>query len=620
MCGISGFINQNQEKVNEQNLDQMLQSQNHRGPDYQGKLYFSNAGFAHNRLSLLDLSSAGNQPFENENYVLVFNGEIYNFIQLKQELLAVTYTSTSDTAVLFRALIEWGVDKTVKKLKGMFAFSWYNKNTQELYLVRDRLGIKPLFYSLDNHHTLWFASEIKAILAVVATQPNPVKVLYSSLGVLERSRKSTAWDNINQVEPGTYIYYNNKNIEEIKYYSVFDTVNQATYNRLNQSSVNDVLSEFENLFAQSVKSMSISDAPMGAFVSGGIDSSIIAKYAIQNNQNLKLFTANVIGKHSEFEDAKDLAKSLNKPLFDYPYQKEMALRDWARVTWHYEAPIVVHFNAIPFSNVAKLAFDHQVKAVLTGEGSDELFLGYSGLITKRYSKFLNLPYTILDKTYSKIPKLKSFLTNTGGSQDLLGVFRKGAQNFTNEIFYDQGKSVYDFVPKNKTDEHLQTAIMLNEHLVSLLWRNDRMGMIHSIESRFPFLDEDIIAFAMNLPTKFKIKKTLKFHNYKHPFLIDKFLVRKLAASKLPPNLVNKVKKGFPVDGLRNIKVDPVFFKNGTLIEILQLTQDQLIYMCNTTPNYLTSILAAVEIWAKLFIEKKSIDEVDLLVQKYCKII
>lgn len=620
MCGISGFINQNKEKVNEQNLDQMLQIQNHRGPDYQGKLYLGSVGFAHNRLSLLDLSNAGNQPFENDNYVLVFNGEIYNFQELKKELLAVTYASTSDTAVLFQALIEWGVAKTVKKLKGMFAFSWYNKTTQEMYLVRDRLGIKPLFYGFDNHKTLWFASEIKAILAVVETTPNPVKVLYSSLGVLERSRKNTAWDAIKQVEPGNYIYINNKNLEEVKYYTVFDTVNEITYNRLNQSSVKDVLSEFENLFDQSVKSMCISDAPLGAFVSGGIDSSIIAQYAVKNNANLKLFTANVIGKHSEFEDAKDLAKSLNKDLFDYSYQKEMALRDWVKVTWHYESPLVVHFNAIPFSNVAKLAFDHQVKAVLTGEGSDELFLGYSGLITKRYSNILNLPYTILDKIYNKIPKLKSFLTNTGGSQDLLTVYKKSAENFTNEIFYNQGKSVYDFVPKNKKDEHLQTAIMLHEHLVSLLWRNDRMGMIHSIESRFPFLDEDIIAFAMNLPTKFKIGKTFKFHNYKHPFLMDKYLVRKLAENKLPPNLVNKVKKGFPIDGLRNIKVDPIFFHNGTILQILQLTQDQLKYMCVTTPNYLTSILAAVEIWAKLFIEKKSIDEVDLLVQKYCKII
>jgi len=620
MCGISGFVNQSNKIIEEQNLDILLKQQHHRGPDFQGKLYLGNAGFTHNRLSLLDLSSAGNQPFENENYVLVFNGEIYNFLQLKQELSATEYSSSSDTAVLFQALLEWGVAKTVKKLKGMFAFSWFNKNTQEIYLVRDRLGIKPLFYCLDDKQTLWFASEVKAILGVVNCKPNPIKVLYSSLGILERSRKNTAWDDIKLVEPGTYIYLKNQNIEEVKYYSVYDTVDENTYNRLYKSNTKDVLSEFENLFEQSVHSMSVSDAPMGAFVSGGIDSSIIAKYATQSNANLKLFTANVIGKHSEFEDAKELAQSLNKELFDYPYQKEMALRDWAKVTWHYEAPIVVHFNAIPFSNVAKLAFDHQVKAVLTGEGSDELFLGYSGLLTKRYNKFLNFPYTVLDKTYSKIPKLKSFLTNTGGSQDLLGVFRKSAQNYSNELFYDQGQSVYNFIEKNKKDEHLQTAIMLHEHLVSLLWRNDRMGMIHSIESRFPFLDEDIVSFAMNLPTKFKIGKTFKLYNYKHPFLIDKYLVRKLAENQLPSNLVNKVKKGFPVDGLRNIKVDSMFFKNGTIVEILQLSQTELNYMCHTTPNYLISILASVEIWAKLFVEKKSIEEVDILVQKHCKII
>lgn len=616
MCGISGFINRSQSKIPEGKLDVMLQLQTHRGPDFQGKLYFGNAGFAHNRLSLLDLSASGNQPYEDENFVLIYNGEIYNYLELKKELSNVVYHSTSDTAVLFQALKEWGVEKTTTKIKGMFAFSWYHKQTQELFLVRDRLGIKPLFYGIDKQNTLWFASEIKAILGVTDAKPNAFKVLFSGLGVLERSRKDTAWDTIKHVEPGTILCINATEIVEKKYYSVYETINETTYNRLNKSSITEVVEEFHHLFDNSVRSMCMSDAPMGSFVSGGVDSSIITQYAVNNVADLKLFTANVIGKHSEFEDAKILAKTLNKELFDYPFQKQMALRDWAKVTWHYESPIVVHFNAIPFSNVSQLAREHQVKAVLTGEGSDELFLGYPGLLTKRYNSLLKFPYTFIDSFYNKIPKLKKFISDTGGSQDLLGVFRKSAQNYTNEIFYNEGLTAYDFLPNNKREEHLETARMLQEHLVSLLWRNDRMGMIHSIESRFPFLDEDILAFGMNLPVKFKIGQTSKFHNYKHPFLIDKYIVRKLSENKLPKSLVYKKKNGFPVEGLRSIKVNPQFFYNGTIIDILQLSLQQINFMCNNNPNYLISILASVEIWAKLFIEKKSVEEVDELIQKY----
>lgn len=616
MCGISGFFNPNALTISETQLDQLAQPQVHRGPDYLGKYYNQYVGFAHNRLSLLDLSANGNQPFEDENFVLVFNGEIYNYLQIKAELPPKAYTSTSDTAVLFHALATWGIDKTVKKIKGMFAFSWFNKNTQELYLVRDRLGIKPLFYTIDSQQTLWFASEVKAILQTVSVEANPFKVLFSSLGNLERSRYATAWDAINQVEPGTYIRYSNGKLDISAYYSILETVDQTTYSRLTKSSLNDVLHEFEHLIDYSVKSMSVSDAAMGSFVSGGIDSSLISHYAVQHNADLKLFTANVLGKHSEFEDAQLLAKTLNKNLYDYKFEKEMALRDWVKVTWHYESPIVVHFNAIPFSNVAQLTREHQVKAVLTGEGSDELFLGYPKLLTKRYERFIKLPYSILDFFYSKVPKLNQYITNTGGSQDLMGVFQKGAQNFSNQLFLDEVKKTYDFVPLKKRGEHLETAKMLHEHLVSLLWRNDRMGMMYSVESRFPFLDEDVIAFGMNLPTQFKIGRTAKLHNIKHPFLVDKFIVRKLAEKNLPNALVYKQKNGFPLHGLRDMIVQPEFFDQSTIAEVMQLTQAQIRYMCTHEWNYLTSILAAVEIWCKLFVERKSIEAVEALVLKH----
>jgi asparagine synthase (glutamine-hydrolysing) len=619
MCGISGFINFDNNKIDVEVLNKMLEYQVHRGPDASGIYYNNYVGFAHNRLSLLDLSSNGNQPFEKDNFVLTYNGEIYNYLELKKQLPDYQYKSTSDTEVLFNALKEWGVEKTVKKLQGMFAFSWYDKTKNELTLVRDRLGIKPLFFAFDSEKNYFFASELKSILVASKFDVNYTKVLYSSLGILEKSRKETAWENISLVKPGHFVTISSKGLIEQEYYNIIDTVSEAEYNRFDKMKMSDVLPEFDTLFSDSVKKMLISDASMGAFVSGGIDSSLIATYAKRHNSNIKLFTANVLGKYSEFEDAKLLAKSLELPLYDYKFEKEMALRDWAKVTWHYESPVVVHFNAMPFSNVSMLTREHNVKAVLTGEGADELFLGYPKLLTRRYDQFIKLPYNFLNTVYGKIPKLREYVSKTGGSQDLHGVFDLASQNFTRQMIREKSIDKYGFLNPKKQKEQYLTAQMLQEGIVSLLWRNDRMGMIHSVESRFPFLDETILAFAMNLPSKFKIGYTNKFYNYKHPFLIDKLIVRKLAENKLPNQLVYKKKNGFPVYSLRNTHVHPDFFIDGVVQKIFNLTNDQLNYMCRCTNNYNTALLASVEIWAKLFIKNESIETVTEEIFKYIQI-
>ena len=620
MCGISGFINYSNQTIELKHLEKMLSIQQHRGPDFQGIYYNGFVGFAHNRLSLLDLTNQGNQPFEDNEFVLVYNGEIYNYQELKKELPAFNYQSSSDTAVLFQALKVWGIDKTVSKIQGMFAFTWYNKTTRELVLVRDRIGIKPLYYGIDNNKNYWFSSEIKAILAVNDFKPNAFKVLFSSLGSLEKSRSETAWDSIHHVKPGTYITINEKGITEKIYYTLASTIDEKEYRRLESLKFSDVVAELDYLFDSSVKKMIASDATMGAFVSGGIDSSLIALYGAKHQPDFKLFTANVVGDYSELEDAKLLATTLNKELFDFSFEKDMAIRDWAKATWHYESPIVVHFNAIPFSNVSQLAYKHNVKAVLTGEGADELFLGYPKLLTRKYDNFIKSPYDFLNFIYSKVPKLLPYINKTGGSQDILALFEQASNNFTRQIIRDETIRNYDFLPEKKKQELYLTKQMLNEQIVSLLHRNDRMGMMHSIESRFPFLDEAIIAFAMNLPTKFKIRSTSKFYNYKHPFLLDKSIVRKLADNKLPRQLTRKKKSGFPSYALRNATVKPDFFKNGHISDIMQLDSKQIKYMCSNFNNYNTALLASVEIWCKLFIENESVEKVSHLIGDSIRIV
>lgn len=608
MCGIAGYINLNGQSISQAVLHEMAEVQEHRGPDARGVFWDHHVGMAHNRLSLLDLSVNGNQPFEDADHVLVYNGEIYNYKELRNALPGRKYRSTSDTEVLFWALKEWGVDRTLQQLRGMFAFAWYSRHDHSLVLARDHLGIKPLFVGREGS-TVWFASEVKALLAVHAFEVNPLKVLFSALGVLEKSRYETAWPSIHQVRPGTYQTIREGSSSESTYFSLTGKVAQDTWQRLDRASREDVIAEFDHLFDQSVKRMLISDAPMGAYVSGGIDSSLIAWYAVRQQRQLKLFTANVLGKYSEFSDAQALAQSLRQPLFDYPFAKEMALRDWARVTWHYESPLVVHFNAVPFSNVSGLARQEQVKAVLTGEGSDELFLGYPSLLTRRYDALIRSPFTLLQRLYGLIPKLRSYVQREEGSAGLLPVFEQAAQNFTRQLLREEGMHAYDFLPKKLQREQYLTAQMMQEGIGSLLWRNDRMGMIHSVEARFPFLDEDVVAFAFNLPVKYKIGRTARIHNIKHPFLIDKWIVRKLAEGKLPSSLVNKNKNGFPTYGLRHMSVAPGFFEGGVLANWLELTNAQISYLCRQHPRYHVALLAAVEIWCQLFVAKKRIETV-----------
>ncbi|EDO28991.1 predicted protein [Nematostella vectensis] len=428
MCGISGFYNLNKSSIKKEFLSDMIDVQNHRGPDSNNFYYNNHIGLAHNRLSLIDLSDNAIQPFYTDEYVLVYNGEIYNFLELKKELPKVAYESSSDTEVLFYCLQFWGIEKTLEKIQGMFAFAWYNINSDELILVRDRIGIKPLFYGVDSNSCLWFASEVKTIQKVTNFKPDPIQMLMSPIGgIAEKSRKKTLWKDLFTLTPGCFIVVKGGKLYKKEYFNTTSLVNEKEYMRLSGLSLEDVTVEFGSIFNDSVKRLLISDAPMGAFVSGGIDSSLIASYASKHNSNLKLFTANVVGRYSEFNNATELSNVLGKKLYHYNFEKEMAIRDLVKVTWHYESPLVVHFNALPFSNISKIASEQKVKAVLTGEGADELFLGYPRLLTNRYKKLINFPYTILNKIYNSFSPLKSYLNSSVGSAGLSSLYELSAQ-------------------------------------------------------------------------------------------------------------------------------------------------------------------------------------------------
>lgn len=612
MCGIAGAYNRNGGRVSRALVEGIGSSMDHRGPDNFGVVEMDKICFSHNRLSLLDLSAAANQPFKNDDYVLVYNGEIYNFREIGRRLVreyGVEFRTSSDTEVLFYSLIHEGIHRSLEQIRGMFAFAFYDKSKDELFLARDRLGIKPLYYNERNGLFCW-SSEIKALAKSMRLGLDPVRTLFSINGIAEKSGEYTMFEKVVPVKPGTWVKVSAKSdgIESHTYYKPIDDFDPDLYRELDALPRSAVLDMFEGILVDSIRSVLVSDAPLGAFVSGGIDSGLISSVAREFYPDLKLFTSDVVGPNSEIEDARALADHLGLELFPHQFRPEMMLSDWAEVTYAYECPLVIHANAMPFANVARLAREAKVKAVLTGEGADELFLGYPRLLTRRYEGLAKAPIDSAMALYRIVPGLKDYLFPNPKAR-VVDFVNQLVQGFEKPRFSDVRSEKLSFLSDSKRKEQYQTLDMLSDHLVTLLHRNDRMGMMSSIEARFPFLDERLVKFAISLPARFKIGRSVRLHNYKHPFLVDKWIVRKTAKNYLPERIVSKKKMGFPMTGLKAVRIKPGFFKGGWISETLSLTGEKLAFLVETQDPYFVGKLASVDVFGRVYGHGESISRV-----------
>ena len=539
MCGIAGIINSSKTPIDARQLEEISNIMQHRGPDAQGFYINENVGFAHNRLSLLDLSNNANQPFKNENYALVFNGEIYNWQSLRAELesTGAIFTTTSDTEVLFKGLTIWGVENTINKLKGMFAFVWHNIKENTVYLVRDRVGIKPLFYANINNQFL-FASEIKALCANLGMDDLNMHYLSQAYyGVYETQRHISPFKQIKQLEPGHMLVCNTQTLEinDHQWFGLENWANETEYKRRENLSADEICDEFSDLFGKSVNSMAIADAPMGSFVSGGLDSSVVSATS-KEFANLELFTANVVGKYSEFEAATKLANHLNTNLNEYKYLPEYFIRDIVDATYHHDAPITLFTNSVAFSGVAKLARDKQVKAVLTGEGADELFLGYPQLLTQRYDKALQTPYSLINAIYKKIPGLSNLFSNISLTHGYNGSL--SMNSFSSSLLYtdDKGYSAPRFrdpVSGNYVPYFLIPNITISERMEPLIGLN--ITTITQWSIRFEYKKSRILALSLvdyqlseNNSTEWIIGTSYRKRGLKLPFNIPGLNNSKLA--------------------------------------------------------------------------------------------
>lgn len=619
MCGIAGVLLGPDRSVDAAGIGRMRDALCHRGPDHAATHLERNYGVAHTRLSILDLSPAGNQPFIDGPHSLVYNGEIYNYLGLRQELIdrGIPLRGTSDTEVLFRLLILDGVQETLRRIRGMFAFSFHDAQTQTVWLCRDRLGIKPLVYRYRDGELRW-ASEVKAIAALHRLEIDRTRLLQSIGAVFDGRGEQTVFRDVRNVPAGTYLEARAGESPVLRrYHDWADEISEPTYRELDAQSMQSIVSQYTELARTGVKRTLLSDAPMGVFVSGGIDSSLIAALAIQEDPDLALFTANVVGKFSEIEDARVLARSLGAPLHEATYEVNDVFREWPRGTWHYEAPLIIHMNALPLGITAELAQRAGVKAVLTGEGSDELFLGYAVHVARRYRK-LTAPVDLMVRAYGAVPSLRRFLfPHDDARVDLF--HQRLTTNFEAEATEARFAEAYAFLPRAKRADLMSSASLLTSHLVSLLHRNDRMGMMAGIESRFPFLDEDIVTFGLNLPAKFKIQRVPRIFNPRHPFLMDKALVRHAASGLLPRQLTSKVKFGFPTYAHNSLVIDRGFFEDGYVANAYGLSSHAVDQLVRERFRYFGALMASVEVFGRLFEAGDSAADVTAHLERHVRV-
>lgn len=599
----------------------MIAAIDHRGPDQTGIVIDHSIGLAAARLSIVDPTAAGAQPFADEHAALTFNGEIYNHrdIGRRLEKAGVAFRGRSDTEVLFHALRQWGVEDTLPRLRGMFAFAFADLDHQTVSLVRDRLGIKPLLWCERDGGLAW-ASEAKALGAVVPLRPDPIQAMFAVAGSIERSPSLTAFEGIRQVPPGHWLRASADAPPEMaSWWRLADQVDPSLYDELDRHGPTELADRLDDLLCAAVDRMAGDGTPMGAFVSGGVDSSLIASIAAAGAEPPTLFTADVGGAYSEVPAAQRMADCLDEPLVVSPFPRGALLTDWARATWHLETPVVTHVNALPFGRVALTAHEHGLKSVLTGEGADELFFGYPESAAARYRTILDAPTRARSWASDRLPHpYRVALAPPGASQadfigDVVGHFRRARID-------SDATEAFGFLPHRAAQRHGQVLAWLGEHLLTLLHRNDAMGMATGIEARFPFLDEEVVRFGINLPISAKVAGHRRFGSPKHPFVQDKAIIRRLAARRLPAPIATRPKAGFPTYGHQHVRFEHGFWTDGYVLDLLALPAAAVSHLGTGVDPYLVAKLASVEVFGRLFARGDAIMEVSDHLQRHARLV
>ena len=630
MCGIIGVSGD----FLEADLVDATSKLNHRGPDDSGT-YFNQSdliGFGHTRLAILDLSSFGHQPMlsNDDNVILIFNGEIYNFHDLKitLEKKGYLFKGTSDTEVVLNMYLEYGID-FLSMLNGIFAIAIFDRRTKNLYLARDALGIKPLYYFL-NDSLFSFSSEIKALLHLI---PDDLKIDHDAIQMyltfLWCPGEGTPAKEIRKVLPGEYLIIKSaKIVKRVPWYKLPQTKNNKKF-----TNIEETVKEVQLGLAKAVERQLISDVPVGAFLSGGLDSSAIVALAKQSVPNIQCFTIDPIGGSDDdiAEDlpyAREVAKHLNVDLEVVKIDSYNLANDLEEMIWQLDEPLA---DPAPLNvlYISRLARERGMKVLLSGSGGDDIFTGYRRHLAVRYENLWSwLPQKARkgledisislnqEKTFGR--RVSKLFNNAGSSGDerLASYFAWARRTDLEPLFSKNMKleiesknanqPMLDFLDNidvgvSPIDKMLclEQRFFLADHNLTY---TDKMSMAAGIEVRVPFLDLDLIELAAKIPDKYKQRG-------RH----GKWILKKAMEPYLPKQVIYRPKTGFGAPLRRWIKndlremVDDLLseksIKNRGLFDfknVSKLISDN--DLGNRDLSYTIFSLLCIEIWCRKFID------------------
>lgn len=561
MCGIAGFCNFSGDR--QKNIERMKERMYHRGPDA-GGTYISEDGkvvLGHRRLSIVDLSDAGAQPMTSHSgrYVMAYNGEIYNYKTLSDKLIKEKkvdfFRGTSDTEVLLEAFEAYGIKETISQCKGMFAISLYDKEEKTLYLLRDRVGEKPLYYGMVQGSFV-FASDVGCIAALDGFH-NPINRevldLYFVHGYIPAPY--SIYKDIYKLEPGNIlkIKFPFNKYEMEPYWSMKQAARKGQENPFTGSE-KEAADELERLLKEAIAEQMVADVPVGAFLSAGIDSStVVALMQSLNQGKVKSFTIGMEEKdYNEAIYAKEIAQHLGTEHTELYITEQDAIEVIPKLGYMFGEPFA-DSSQIPTYLVSKMTREH-VTVSLSGDGGDELFCGYTSYasVERIWNKMKGIPYFIrkpcselvLHSPLVKHPiyKIKGKLLGAKGPSDLYICSRETEplagkiSLFHEEIPYKYCEYESNFL--KETNHNIMLMDMLMYHPDDILVKVDRTAMAVSLETRVPMLDKDVVEFAWTLPI-----------DYKRGGGVGKKVLRDVLYRYVPKEMMERPKKGFsiPID-------------------------------------------------------------------------
>ncbi len=567
MCGISGFIDFNFKSTGDI-LSEMSNSLVHRGPDACGNFLAEKPscqiGLAHQRLSIIDLHDSGKQPMRYQNLIILFNGEVYNYQEIKKELQEIghSFVGNSDTEVVLHAFSKWGI-RALDKFIGMFAFALYDEADEIVYFVRDRTGVKPLYY-YEKAGLFLFASELKAFHKHPLFKPtinNSALAAYLNYGNIPH--EACIFDGCHKLPPAHYLKLNikTKEIEKSKYWNVYNCYNKPKLD----ITLEEAQLKTEKLLNSAFSYRMVADVPVGIFLSGGYDSACLTALLQKNSgKKLNTFTVSVpeMGLN-EAPFAREIANYLGTNHTEITCDEKQAQQLIDLIPYYYDEPFA-DSSAVPTMLVSKMAQQH-VKVALSADGGDEVFAGYNRYdYLMRYGKALNNTPTFIRKSlytflnsipsdsiphfrnkynfHNRYEKFKNLLLNPSAQNIMLNLSLQFNPNQLKKILPVPYSEIYTpYLSKELKNEYFSPlsymmAIDYQTYLPDdILQKVDRASMAFSLEAREPYLDHRIIEWVAQLPDNFK------YHNGE-----KKYLLKKITHKYIPQKIMDRPKMGFAI--------------------------------------------------------------------------